>query len=462
MVGAPSSRRGDDHSRLDASRRSSGSIKCVGGSLHHAGGILRCRSAGAISRSLGEGFCDDGGNKNPSIESMRPTLRAYSAPHFLYSALFPPKHRGRGPGSKETAASSNIHPTSAGPTCSWERALSSDGRRRGNQGESLSEAGEVAEACCCQRHRRGGYLHRYMGFEQETVSCPPVAELRVIGGLGEFPRRRGKSRDAGGVRGQARSENSNNGNKGAAACTAFAREHARGGAETYRQESAEQVESVRSERGKAGAESSIVACRLPGETPPNSLLVEHPSWQTSAEEGEQQHPEQEERDARTVRAPSYPLELFAEGSRVAPPRSPPRPLAEDEMVAVTTPAWWRSGRSGRSGSGNSANNTSFNRPKGAKRQKAWGVSAQRKKSASTPSAAAPGRKTTMTTAATDARNHFGRNRTKEGGARKFRAAADARPSPQSTVKHCSSAFLPYSLERPVSPERSRAFFYTSN
>lgn len=308
--------------------------------------------------------------------SLRPTLRAYSAPLFLHSALFPPKNSTRTAPGKPQAADSN---TSGGSKSTRNNFyMTGEGRR----------AGETNAPC---RHRQGGYLHRYKGFEQEKVSCPPVATFRVIGGLGEFPKRRGNTAPAG----------KTGKHEGAGAPLADGR---------VVQQPLEQPAASPVRPGRGGRVDST--CSLSGETP-SSLAVEL-SHEASTEE---EWPS------------AYPLELFAEGSNVAP-ESPP-----GGGVSATR-AWF---------------SRSNGRPNGAKRLKAWGEGAVAQRGL--PQSAAERSKTKMRGGLTAG------SRTSSCRANRRFGSANANSSPYNKR---SSAFLPYSLERPVSPERTPAFFYTSN
>lgn len=253
--------------------------------------------------------------------------------------------------------------------------------------ETPLEAEEMDAPC---QHGRGGYLHRYKGFEQEKVSCPPVVTFRVLGGLGESRRRR-RANTA-----PARQSRENN---------QSASRPADGGdpRASYRPRTANHTDSTYG---------------LSEETP-GSLTVEF-SHDTSIE--------------KETGSSTYPLDLFAEGSRVEPVFSPP-----DEGVRAR-PAW-------RPGS-----NT---RPRGAKRQASWGGSgaAQQRKP---PLNKTVSRKAKMNQdgVTVGSRSNCSRATGRFG-------AASPRSSPYN-CKMSSSAFLPYSLERPVSTERTQAFFYTSN
>lgn len=365
---------GDSHNRGDPVSSLDENVNC-GGTLYHVGGVLRCRSVGPL-RSLVRGNCDDRGT-HPGSVPLRPTLRAYSAPLFLHSATFPPKSSTQTARGKPPAANSN---TNGGVTSTRSHSCT-PGERRG--------AGETNAPC---RHRRGGYLHRFKGFEQEKVSCPPVATFRVIGGLGEFPRRRGNTAPAGTSR------------KHDGDTAPFT-----GGRAV--QPSQQKLAASPVTTGRGGRGDS--ACALSQESP-GSLSVEL-SHVFSAHEGQPS---------------TYPLELFAEGSIVAP-ESPP-----DGGVAAT-PAWC---------------SRTTGRPNGAKRMKAWGESDVRR--------GLPQNKEEMSK--NKMKNKGGLTAgSKNASSRENRRLAHANAT-SSPYKKRSSAFLPYSLERPVSPERTRAFFYTSN
>lgn len=351
-----------------------------GGTLYHAGSILRCRSAGNNDlRGLARGDFDGGGT-HVGIEAARPTLRAYSAPHFLHSALFPPKNSALPVGGKLPVKASN---TKGSSTNKRERAHSRDGGQR-----ELEASLEVEEMNTLCQHGRGGYLHRYKGFEQEKVSCPPVVTFRVLGGLGEC-RRRANTVPVG--------KTCQNNKINASRPT----------------EGGDPRASVRS--GTACHADS--AYGLSEETP--GSLTAGLLHETSRK--------------KEAASPVYPWDLFAEGSRVEPV-SPP--LDEEER---STPAWC---------------STSKNRPRGAKIQASWGGPSVARKRKPPLNRATP-RKVKMqqdgvsvgSTSNNKAAGRFG--------------AATARSSP-CDGKMNSSAFLPYSLERPVSTERAQAFFYTSN
>ena len=295
----------------------------------------------------------------------------------MHSALFPPK--------------SSAQAARGGP-CEATRSNTGGGRKSAQDhsrtsGEGRSAAGETKAPC---RHRQGGYLHRYKGFEQEKVSCPPVVTFRAIGGLGEFPRRRGSTAPAGKTRNH----------EGNADPLADGR--------VVRQSQEPAASSVRPERrGRVGS-----ACAFSQETA-GSLAVEL-SYESCTEEG---------------RRSACPMDLFAEGSSVAP-ESPP----SGEGVAAT-PAWC---------------SRSKGRPIGAKRIKAWGEGAVHR---GPPHSRAQTKKDRM---------RGGRpagSKTSSRASQSF-GTANAGSSRHTTKR--PSAFLPYSLERPVSPERAQAFFYTSN
>eukprot|EP00752_Nemacystus_decipiens_P006673 g6000.t1 len=343
-----------------------------GGTLYHAGAVLRCRSAGAL-RSLVEGSSDGRGTHSGSVP-LRPTLRAYSTPIFLHSALFPPKSSSQAARGRSRAADSNT----------------SGGRQKDTRGhyhtQGTGRSAEEAHAPC--RHRRGGYLHRYKGFEQEKVSCPPVDTFRIIGGLGEFPRRRGSTAPAGRIRKHDRNS----------APLAVAR--------VVRQPRDPAASSLGPGRG--GRIDG--ACEFSQETP-GSLAVEL-SYQSSTEEG---------------RSSAHPLELFAEGSKLAPESPPIGGIAG-------TPVWCSKTKG---------------RPNGAKRIKAWREGAVQ-----------PGSRQNGTRTRKD-KMRGGPAAGSKTSSRADRSFGAAKAS-SSLHKKRPSAFLPYSLERPVSPERTRAFFYTSN
>lgn len=363
---------------------SSGGVK-RGGALYHAGSILRCRSAGnnGLRGPARGGF--DARDIHIGIEASRPTLRAYSAPHFLHSALFPPKHIGRRIGGKSPVEASDTK--GAGSTRTRERVHSRGGAWRKH--ETPLETEQMNAPC---QHGRGGYLHRYQGFEQEKVSCPPVVTFRVLGGLGESRRRRrantAPTREDGQNNNQSASLRADGGDPRA----------------SFRPGTASQTDSTYG---------------LSEETP-GSLTVEV-SHEASTE--------------KEVGSSAYPLDLFAEGSRVetvAP--------TTGERVRVT-PAWCPGSK---------------NRPRGAKRQASWGGSGatQQRKPALINKMAPRRPKMNQDGVPVGGRNNSSRV------ARRF-GTATARSSPYN-CKMNSSAFLPYSLERPVSTERSQAFFYTSN
>lgn len=355
--------------------------------LYHAGAVLRCRSAGAM-RSLVRGGCDGRGTRLSSSPS-KPTLRAYSTPLFLHSALFPPRSSAQAARGRPHQAADSSNNTSGGrKSCPRNHSYTSGEGRRGS--------GETREPSF--RHRRGEYLHRYKGFEQEKVSCPPVATFRVIGGLGEFPRRRGSTAPAGKTKKH----------EGNAAPLAECRV-------VQQPQEPPAASSVRpGRRGHVGS-----ACALfSQEIPPGSLAVEPLSHECSTEGG-------------LGRPSVYPLELFADGSNVAP-ESPPTGGG-----VAATPAWC---------------SRSKGRPNGAKRIRAWGEGAVQQ--------GLPHNRADITN-----KNRMRGGLTagsKTGNSRANRNFGAANASSYSPHKKHPSAFLPYSLERPVSPERMHAFFYTSN
>lgn len=298
------------YSQLDALSSSTTTTINCGGTLQHVGGILRCRSASADPLSLASGGdCDEGGGtRHPSMESIsRPTLRAYSAPHFLHAALFPPKSCAPAAGRRVPATGSNTSAGGSKRSCARGRAGGGEWADR----EALDVATVKAP---CQHHLRGGYLHRYMGFEQEKVLCPPVDTFRALGGLGEFPRRRRRSSTAPAV-GQPR---------GRLRMAPPTHVDAGGG-----------FEPENAEPGRRGL--------LDSDCP---LGVEDPSDQTSVEE---------------ERGSPYPLELFAEGSSVGPVSSSGGGGGGDGAAAAAA----RCSESSR-------------RPRGAKRQKSWATGAHEK------------------------------------------------------------------------------------
>lgn len=353
------------------------------GTLYHAGSILRRRSPDNNDpRDLGEDGYTRGTTHVVGIEAARPTLRAYSTPHFLHSALFPPKYRALRVEKPQVEVSNN---TTGGITSMRERVHSRNGGRRKH--ETSREPEEMDKPC---QHGRGGYLHRYKGFEQEQISCPPVVTFRVLGGLGESRRRRANSAPAG----KARRNNEKN----------VSPSPAKGG---------DLRASIR----------PVTACHTDSgyglfEETPGSLTVEF-SHESSTE--------------KETGSSAYPLNLFAEGSRVEPVSAPP-----DEGVTAT-PAWFPGSKI---------------RPRGVKRQASWagsGAAQQRKP----PLNKTASRKVKVQRhgAAVGSRSASSR------AARRFGSAA------RSSAYSCemrSSAFLPYSLERPVSTERTQAFFFTSN
>lgn len=352
-----------------------GRVKC-GGTLYHAGGVLRCRSADTL-RSLVRGNCDGRGT-HPGNKSSRPTLRAYSAPLFLHSALFPPKSSTQTARGEPQAAASSI--TSDGRTSTQDRLHApSEGQRSG-------------ETKAPGRHRQGGYLHRYQGFEREKVSCPPVTTFRAMGGLGEFPRERGKTAPA-----EQRSRHEG--------IIAAPLTDSRGAQQP-------QEAGVSSARPGRGGRADSSACTLSEET--RGSLAVGLSQGTGMEEGQ---------------SSAYPLELFAEGSNVAPGSPPPG------RGVAAAPAWC---------------SRSKGRPNGAKRLKAWREGAVQR---------GPPQNRAETIGTKMNRGLTAGSETSRRATNRRCGAVKAKPSPYTER---SSAFLPYSLERPVSPERARAFFYTSN
>lgn len=352
--------------------------------LRHAGGILRCRSATVSnlrwSHSAKGGKTNDANDKatiSPAARG-RPTLRAYSAPLFLHSASFPPKRR----------------PSQKGDGVVGRKAATAN-KSRNNEGwreESASRSGADGAAPC--QHRPRGYLHRFMGFEQEKISSPPVTTLTVLGGLREreFPRAAGdtatdgiasqagqgsRSETGGAARGAGRDETSKRTRR------AFSKraEDLSAGAHTN---------TDRRFSSRGGARRSVAT---PGPTP-GEVVALH--------------------------ANAFALGLFADGSRLAPV-SPP------EARQQVPPVWCRGNKG---------------RPRGAKRQRAWGTAGP------TP---LPSRKTGAGTPG-------GRIGSRGDGVRVVGREGTERRETGSNC--CSVAFLPYSLERPVSPERTGAFSHT--
>jgi len=343
-----------------------------GGTLHHAGSVLRCRSAGAL-RKLARGHDSDGRNSRPSTEPFRPTLRAYSAPHVLHSALYPPKDRARTARRSppvETGTPSGDSRRSRDPPLARGRA----GRRTQ---ELFSEGAERGAPC---KHRQGGYLHRYKGFGQEEVSCPPVVIFRVLGGLGELPRRRNYGTGPGGKNRANRARD----------------------ARLTQEPAAPSIGAGRRDRLDR-------------------------SYRLA--EGGRSSPEMGLSQAVGTEAGEASALGFPEGTNV-PTNSPPGELAAEK------PAWCSARRS--------------SRPMGVETLKAWG--------AGIPGGDSPPSKTVAK----------GRTKAKNVLATRRKSSTRTAPRPRgtsssfSTHNTCSTAYLPYSLERPVSRERTQAFLYTSN
>lgn len=370
-------------SQLDALSSSTITTTNCGGTLQHVGGILRCRSANADPLTWASGGdCDEGGDtRHPSMEPIsRPTLRAYSAPHFLHAALFPPKSCAPATGRRAPVAGSNM-------SASGSERSSVRGRAGGGEWTDQEALEAATVKAPCQHHPQGGYLHRYMGFEQEKVFCPPVDTFRALGGLGEFPRRRRRRCSTAPAVGQPQGR-----------LRMVPPTHVDGGGG---------FEPEITEPGRRGL--------LDRDCP---LAIEDPSDQTNVEE---------------ARASPYPLELFAEGSSVAPVSSSDGVGGGDGAAAAAA----RCGESSR-------------RPRGAKRQKSWATGAHEKSRSSRTTktcALHPGRKTGDISAG--------------AGARRCGSACGSSSSPYSCSSKRPSVFLPYSLQRPVTQER-KAFFYTSN
>lgn len=321
--------------------------------LHHVGGVLRCRSVGASSR----GFAHrDGGETTPLAETTRPTLRAYSAPLFLHSTIFPPKNRvqtGRGMSTVET--------TDERPNCDGRYVTFTRQKEAQGQVERTAAVPATETTVAPSQHRLGGYLHKFMGFEQERVSSPPVESFRVVGGLGDFPRK-----EATLARRRARTDRS----------------------------------------ASARSESRAATAQPPGGRRNNSgdSLRLHERKRSILDGGV---------GPRASHEQAYHLGLFADGSTMAP-ISPPGDRH-------TFPVWC---------------SRSKRRPGGAKEQKVWGACGWE---------VVPGSGV-----------HEAGGKTRSGGSSRGLVSGPA------SGADYSSAFLPYALERPVSPERAQAFSYTCN
>lgn len=360
--------RGGQLSTVDEVRVNSGAT------LYHAGSVLRCRSAGALRR-LASGHDSDGRDARPSMEPFRPTLRAYSAPHILHSALYPPQDRGRKRRGKIPVETSNPSGDS--------RSTRDPSLARGSAGRRTQELSDGEEAGAPCKHRQGGYLHKHQGFEQEEVSCPPVVTFRVLGGLGELPRRRkcdtapGRKKTANRVR------------------------------------DAQLIQEPAASYSRAGRRDRLGGSFGLAEEAHNSPVVEL-SQTVGAEGG---------------KAPAHAMEPLDEGSNV-PIDSPPGGLTAE------IPAWCSTRRK--------------SRPRGDKKLKA--------REAGTMPGESP-RSKTVTKSRTKAK-HVLATRSKSSTRAALRLDGKSSTVPAHNMR--STAYLPYSLERPVSRERTQAFLYTSN
>ena len=454
--------RGD--SRLDTADRHWGDSKLdsAGGRyqganvLRHAGGILRCRSVYASSRTPGRsssssvtGIADTAA---VAAAPAKPMLRAYSAPQFLHSTSFPPmspthstcgsmsasvagvdsSHGGRfqalttgaddarrryqtsATGAADDGRTSRNHQTSAtraddgrtsrkyqAPVASSgsrgrrEQTSNGDTRRQGDNstptiavaaaavgGAGVAEAGpgvgtgatEAGAAGAPCRHRRAGYLHRYMGFVQNRVASPPLESFRALGGLREYPRKESRTVIVvGATIGHDGSASTN-----PATGEATTSEHGGGGVRRSL--------GTRSELSYGRRLSAAAAVGSPSGT------------------------------AITPKQ-ACPLELFADGSSLVP-TSPPN-------ATPTIPAWCSRSR---------------NRPKGAKRQESWEADGRR---GAHPKDAL-------------------KNKPPGSSSLKRSKAAKTGRNRRAGSPYLAGVPLPYDLERPVSPERAIAFRYTCN
>lgn len=328
--------------------------------LLHAGGILRCRSAG-LGRAAKE---KSGGDEDGAVTApLTPNLRAYSAPLFLHTALHPPCIQVRVATRKIPESRANGRRT---------------GRARPNHICSGSER-KREEALGHRQYRQEGYLHRYMGFEQCKVWFPPVQTFRITGGLGEFPPKEATASGDGKI--------------------------ASGRTASVRGDPAKVKEPVDKPRRKASSENLARLSAAEGRHTSSAVVEDNPP------------------DGGTViqEDSSSLLGLFAEGSVIA---------ATAKHRQNGLPDGGR-GLSSRSSGG------SKGRPRGAKRQKAWGLG---------------GRNIPL--------KKLGRSYTKRcpslpkgdrgSGGRKERLQSSPR----------LESFLPYTLDRPVST--LGAFAFTCN
>ena len=410
--------------------------------LRHAGGILRCRSVYASSRTpVGSSSSVANIIDTAVSEPVKPKLRAYSAPQFLHSTSFLPtspthstcrkmptmgmdNSRSRryqtlttgaddGHRKNQTSVTAADHgrtsrryqtpatrggygrtsrryqtPSASGGSCGCRAQTSHGDTHRqvinntsavavataavagAGAGAGAEAAESGAEWAPC-RHRRAGYLHRYMGFVQERVSSPPLESFRALGGLGEYPR---KESSAAAVRRTSIDQD------GAASANSTTEE-----AVTSDPRGRRCSLGTSAERSYGGRFSTAAAMGGPSSTAVSS------------------------KEAR-------PLELFTDGIRLAPNSKP--------NAAQIIPAWC---------------SRSKKRPKGAKRQKSWEAGGRRScHPKDAPKNNPPGSSSLKACKAKTRRNR--------------RAGSP----------YLVGVLLPYDLERPVSPERTEAFRYTCN
>lgn len=316
--------------------------------------LFRYRSAAANSDRPAMGSLAEAGIPRSAVRTLKP----YSAPLYLHSTLFPPKNHDQ-PAGKESQVNGGAN-YRKGRGNEWRKSL----------GTTVVPA-IVATEAAPHRHRQSGYLHRYMGFQQEEVSHPPVTSFRVLGGLGEGLRKPSKA------------------------------------------------PAVRPnpEHGKPAAR--VNPGRSEGPAAPRPGIVVVPSGSTASwcrSEGTRSVTCGTS-DASTVHEDACPLGLFADGSKVAPIFPP--------NVGVQVPVWCGRNKE---------------RPRGAKRSSSWGADGWGMLNANENTA--------------DRSAIFTKGTTRKSGARGIRSDEDR----SSTC----SAFLPYYLERPVSPERAQSFFFTCN
>lgn len=363
----------EENNRFSGDGGSAGRMDVV---LHHAGGVIRCRSTRQLrpSRSTAE-------ERKGSESLSAPNLLAYSTPLLLHSPLFPPKRRTQGR-KKSTPAGTTVAAAECAGHEVFATAIPSGRAENGDKVWAWTASTPPESAPF--RHRQDGYLHKYMGFEQERLTSLPVEAFRIRGGLKD-----------------SSASCTNSGRTDRSAAMAATTQQLQNYVNIRRDQSRERVMTASTTTGSHANASRPVASRS------------HRVRLEEASNPHHQHP---------LHVNPFPFELFAEGSNFSP-ASPPEGVRRNSPDA--------------SFPGTSSG--SKKRPGTAKHQKAWGAVEQ--------SSRQPKHKS-------DSNRSSVAENTPKTTSRKSRLA---------TMRYAyPCAFVPYTLERPVSPARTPVFSYTCN